>query len=55
MAHIEKLSRVGEKFLEWSDKDIAIEAILESASLYWLTGTIATSLYTYRAVRHLSL
>jgi len=33
------LSWIGEKFLEWSDEDPALDDILESISLYWLTDT----------------
>lgn len=43
--------RIGEKFLDWSGQDIPIETILESVTLYLLTDTLSTSLYTYRAVR----
>lgn len=32
------LSWIGEKFLEWTDEDPALDDILESVSLYWLTG-----------------
>lgn len=43
--------RVGEKFLEWVDDPLTPEHILESITLYWLTDTIARSIYTYRQVR----
>lgn len=33
------LSWIGEKFLEWSDEEPALDDILESISLYWLTDT----------------
>ncbi|OAL17347.1 hypothetical protein AYO22_11714 [Fonsecaea multimorphosa] len=44
------LAWIGEKFLEWSGEDIPIDTILESVTLYWLTETLPTSLYTYRAL-----
>ena len=45
------MPRIGEKFLSWSDEDPPMDAILESASLYWFTNTISRSLYPYREVR----
>lgn len=42
------LAWIGEKFLEWTDIDPPLDAILESVSLYWLTNTPATSLWSYR-------
>ncbi|KIW25784.1 uncharacterized protein PV07_08934 [Cladophialophora immunda] len=46
------LAWIGEKFLEWSGEAISIDTILESVTLYWLTETLPTSLYTYRARTH---
>lgn len=57
------LTWIGEKFLDWSDpasfpenpphsspnSDFATDILL-NASLYWLTGHIATTFYTYREV-----
>ncbi|KAL8743847.1 MAG: hypothetical protein Q9190_003836 [Brigantiaea leucoxantha] len=42
------LAWIGEKFLAWTDQDPPLEVILESVSLYWLTETFPTSIYTYR-------
>ena len=42
------LAWIGEKILEWTDIDPSLDTILESVSLYWLTGCFATSLYPYR-------
>lgn len=49
-ANIIACSRVGEKFLDWTDEDPLAETIIESVTLYWLTNTIAQSLYPYRQV-----
>ncbi|KAJ6557413.1 Alpha/Beta hydrolase protein [Mycena vulgaris] len=43
------LAWIGEKFLDWTDEDVPMATILESVSLYWFTGTIATSFYPYRS------
>ena len=43
-------NRIGEKFLDWTDEDPSIELILESVSLYWLTGCFSTTIYPYRQV-----
>jgi len=43
-------TRIGEKFLDWTDEDPPLDAIIESVSLYWLTNTAATSLWPYRQV-----
>jgi hypothetical protein len=45
------LAWIGEKFLAWSDEDPALDKILESVTLYWLTETFPTSIYPYRVVR----
>ncbi|KAK5129824.1 hypothetical protein LTR08_002801 [Meristemomyces frigidus] len=44
------LSWIGEKFLEWTDEDPALDDILESVSLYWLTDTFPRCIYPYRAL-----
>lgn len=41
------LAWIAEKFLEWSDADPSMHAILESVSLYWLTDSFARSIYPY--------
>ena len=43
--------RIGEKYLEWSDQSPSLETILDIATLYWVTDTYASSIYTYRYVR----
>jgi hypothetical protein len=42
------LAWIGEKFLEWSDKDPDVDEILRSVSLYWLTDTFPRCIYPYR-------
>ncbi|RMZ78888.1 hypothetical protein DV738_g3648, partial [Chaetothyriales sp. CBS 135597] len=42
------LAWVGEKFLDWTDKDPSIETILESVTLYWLTHSAHTNIWAYR-------
>ncbi|KAK4683554.1 hypothetical protein P7C73_g6691, partial [Tremellales sp. Uapishka_1] len=42
------LSWIGEKYLEWSDESPSMETILTFATLYWLTDTYPSSIYTYR-------
>ncbi|KAK5119120.1 hypothetical protein LTR62_000331 [Meristemomyces frigidus] len=44
------LSWIGEKFLEWTDEDPALETILASVSLYWLTETFPRCIYPYRTL-----
>ena len=44
------LAWIGEKFLAWTDKDPSVDTILESVTLYWLTDTFPTVIYSYRAV-----
>jgi len=40
---------IGEKWLEWTDKDPSLNTICENISIYWLTETYGTTLYFYRA------
>lgn len=42
------VNRTAEKFSLWSDTTPSTTEILSTASLYWLTQTIGTSIYTYR-------
>ncbi|KAF2261363.1 alpha/beta-hydrolase [Lojkania enalia] len=42
------LAWLAEKFLEWSDVDIPLPTILANTSLYWLTESFPSSIYTYR-------
>ncbi|KAM0712400.1 hypothetical protein Q7P37_011496 [Cladosporium fusiforme] len=42
------LSWIGEKILEWTDRDPPLEKILESVTLYWLTDTMTRCLYHSR-------
>ena len=44
------LAWAAEKMLEWTDIDPPMETILEEVSLYWLTETIARSVWPYRRV-----
>ncbi|RMZ86615.1 hypothetical protein DV736_g6159, partial [Chaetothyriales sp. CBS 134916] len=41
------LAWVGEKFLDWTDKDPSIQTILEAVTLYWLTHCAHTNLWAY--------
>ena len=41
-------SRIGEKFLEWSDQDPPLDDILTNVSLYWFTNGFPRSIYPYR-------
>lgn len=42
------LSWIGEKFLTWSHKPPEMDEILASVTLYWLTESFPTSIYSYR-------
>ena len=42
------LSWIGEKYLEWTDKDPSLETILDSVTLYFLTDTFSRCIYPYR-------
>lgn len=48
LIYVLKYARIGEKFLDWTDKDPALDTILQSVTLYWLTDTISRSFYPYR-------
>ncbi|EXJ82861.1 hypothetical protein A1O3_06676 [Capronia epimyces CBS 606.96] len=42
------LSWIGEKYLSWSDQTPSLSVILDAASVYWFTKTIARCIYPYR-------
>lgn len=42
-------SRIGEKFLEWSDQTPSLDEILTNVSLYWFTNSFPRSIYPYQA------
>jgi len=42
------LSWIGEKFLDWTDTPLPLHTILEAISLYWLSKTAHSSLWSYR-------
>ncbi|GME56369.1 Alpha/beta hydrolase fold-1 [Neofusicoccum parvum] len=42
------LAWIGEKFWTWTDAPPSVADVLDSVSLYWLTATFPTSIYTYR-------
>jgi len=46
------VDRIGEKYLEWSDIKPSLETILTFTTLYWLTDTYPSSIYTYRWISH---
>jgi hypothetical protein len=46
------LAWIGEKFLDWTDKDPDLDTILTSVSLYWLTKCAHSNLWSYRHVSH---
>jgi microsomal epoxide hydrolase len=41
-------SRIGEKFLQWSDKSPPDDEILDSITLWWLTQSFPRAIYPYR-------
>lgn len=41
-------TRVGEKFLQWSDQSPPDDEILDSVTLWWLTQSFPRSIYPYR-------
>ncbi|CAD6573514.1 MAG: hypothetical protein TREMPRED_000846 [Tremellales sp. Tagirdzhanova-0007] len=45
---ISLLAWLGEKYMEWSDITPSLETILSFTTLYWLTDTYPSSIYTYR-------
>ncbi|KAJ9609204.1 hypothetical protein H2200_006976 [Cladophialophora chaetospira] len=42
------LAWIGEKFMDWTDEDPSLDTILESVTLYWLTGCASSNLWSYR-------
>ncbi|OJZ86839.1 hypothetical protein ASPFODRAFT_46366 [Aspergillus luchuensis CBS 106.47] len=42
------LAWIGEKYLQWVDKPLPSETILEMVSLYWLTESFPRAIHTYR-------
>lgn len=42
------LAWIGEKFLEWTDKDPDLHTVLADVTLYWLTNCASTCLWPYR-------
>jgi microsomal epoxide hydrolase len=51
-ARLTWLSRIGEKFLDWTDPKSTpgLDEILTNISLYWFTSGYPTSLYPYRSL-----
>lgn len=47
---LNRLTRVGEKFLDWVDEPLPLETILDFVSLYWFTETYPRAIYFYREV-----
>ena len=43
------LTRIGEKFLQWSDTSPSMQEILDGTTLYWLTESFPRSIYPYRS------
>jgi microsomal epoxide hydrolase len=43
-------TRIGEKFLEWSDETPELSHILTNISLYYFTSSFPTSIYPYRGL-----
>jgi hypothetical protein len=48
---LNRVTRVGEKFLDWVDEPLPSETILDFVSLYWFTETYPRAIYFYREVR----
>ncbi|KAF2501144.1 putative epoxide hydrolase [Lophium mytilinum] len=46
------LSWIGEKYLTWSHQKPPLSVILDAATVYWFTKTIARCLYPYRDALH---
>lgn len=44
----DNVTRIGEKFLEWTDEDPSLDDILTNVNLYWFTESYARSIYPYR-------
>ena len=44
----ERLPRLGEKLVVWTDETPPLDTILSIITLYWITGTFPTSIYHYR-------
>jgi len=44
------LAWIGEKFLEWTDTDPALDTILTNVTLYWFTQSFPRSIYPYRSL-----
>jgi hypothetical protein len=44
------LTWIGEKWLEWTDEDPALEQILELVTIYWMTDTFPRCIYPYRGI-----
>lgn len=42
--------RIGEKILEWPDKQLPLDELLGNASLYWFTSSFPQSIYPYRGI-----
>ena len=42
------LYRIGEKFLDWVDKPLSVDQILDSVTLYWFTETFPRAICPYR-------
>ncbi len=40
--------RVGEKFIQWTDKTPPLDDILDSVSMYWFTESFPRAIYGYR-------
>ena len=41
-------SRIGEKFIQWTDKTPPLDDILDSVTLYWFTESFPRAIYGYR-------
>jgi microsomal epoxide hydrolase len=44
------LAWMSEKFLDWTDQDPSLHTIVEAVTLYWLTKSTHTNLWSYRHV-----
>lgn len=44
------LAWIGEKYLEWSDEDPALDTILGIASLYWFTSSLPRCIWPYKGL-----
>ena len=48
LANAAPYTRIGEKFLQWTDTSPPLDEILDGATLYWFTDSFPRAIYGYR-------